>query len=51
VCAQAALLSEQHGLTVALIDDQMDRRWPNNYGVWLEEWQGKQARARTQGAL
>ena len=34
----ATLLSEQYGLKVALIDPKLYDQWPNNYGVWLEEW-------------
>ena len=33
----AAVLS-QRGLKVALADKNADKKWPNNYGVWLSEW-------------
>ena len=37
----AALLAQQHKLKVVLLDPKMDDRWIPNYGVWLEEWQGR----------
>jgi len=41
---QAALLAEQHRLKVVLMDPKLEQRWIPNYGVWLEEWQGKSVR-------
>ena len=35
----AFLLAERSNLDVALVDNGLDRPWPNNYGVWEEEWQ------------
>lgn len=32
-----ATLLVRRGLRVALIDPQIDRRWPNTYGVWVDE--------------
>lgn len=34
----AYLLAERHNRSVALIDPRASERWPNNYGVWLAEW-------------
>lgn len=34
----AYLLAEQQGLKVCLIDQNASKKWPNNYGVWIEEW-------------
>lgn len=34
----AYLLAEQQGLKVCLIDPNASKKWPNNYGVWIEEW-------------
>mmetsp|Transcript_21740 Transcript_21740/g.49476 ORF Transcript_21740/g.49476 Transcript_21740/m.49476 type:complete len:614 (+) Transcript_21740:68-1909(+) len=34
----AHLLTERHGLSVCLIDERASATWPNNYGVWQEEW-------------
>ena len=36
--ALAWLLGEREGLDVALVDAAADAPWPNNYGVWKEEW-------------
>lgn len=36
--ALAWLLGERQGLDVALVDAAADAPWPNNYGVWKEEW-------------
>eukprot|EP00629_Pelagomonadales_sp_RCC1024_P000533 CAMPEP_0119285580 /NCGR_PEP_ID=MMETSP1329-20130426/32458_1 /TAXON_ID=114041 /ORGANISM="Genus nov. species nov., Strain RCC1024" /LENGTH=521 /DNA_ID=CAMNT_0007286291 /DNA_START=151 /DNA_END=1713 /DNA_ORIENTATION=+ len=35
----AFLLAERSGLEVALVDGGLEKPWPNNYGVWEEEWQ------------
>jgi len=35
----AWLLAERGGLDVALIDARQNAPWPNNYGVWEDEWQ------------
>ena len=35
-------LTTLQGLSVALIDPQIDGAWPNNYGVWECEWQALQ---------
>ena len=32
------LLAERQGLSVLLIDAAPERAWPNNYGVWQQEW-------------
>ncbi len=34
----AWLLAEREGLRVALVDANLDKPWPNNYGVWEAEW-------------
>ena len=34
----AWLLAERGGLEVALIDPNLDKPWPNNYGVWEAEF-------------
>ena len=34
----AWLLAERGGLDVALIDPNLDKPWPNNYGVWQAEF-------------
>jgi hypothetical protein len=41
VGTQAALLAQQHGLKVVLMDPKLDNRWLPNYGVWFDEWRGK----------
>lgn len=38
------LLAERHGKRVCLIDPNASKRWPNNYGVWLDEWESLGAR-------
>jgi len=35
----AALLAETYGLRVLVCDPNLEKPWPNNYGVWLEEWE------------
>ena len=37
--AMAALMSSDHGASVALVDPNPEGCWPNNYGEWREEWQ------------
>mmetsp|Transcript_60308 Transcript_60308/g.155346 ORF Transcript_60308/g.155346 Transcript_60308/m.155346 type:complete len:491 (-) Transcript_60308:78-1550(-) len=34
----AHLLAERHGRSVVIIDPNASKPWPNNYGVWQEEW-------------
>ena len=34
----AWLLAERGGLSVALVDPNLDKHWPNNYGVWEAEF-------------
>lgn len=34
----AWLLAEREGLRVALVDANLDKPWPNNYGAWEAEW-------------
>ena len=34
----AWLLAERGGLEVALVDPNLDKPWPNNYGVWESEF-------------
>mmetsp|Transcript_10804 Transcript_10804/g.24702 ORF Transcript_10804/g.24702 Transcript_10804/m.24702 type:complete len:630 (-) Transcript_10804:38-1927(-) len=40
----AYLLAERHGLSVCLIDKRAQAPWPNNYGVWQEEWDALEAK-------
>ena len=35
----AWLLAERKSLDVCLVDGALERKWPNNYGVWKEEWE------------
>lgn len=32
-------LAHQEGLSVGLVDPDLDAPWPNNYGVWTDEWE------------
>ena len=34
-----AALTAREGLSVALIDPDPERSWPNNYGAWRTEWE------------
>jgi len=38
------LLAERHGLSVCLLDPAAAAPWPNNYGVWQEEWDALEAK-------
>lgn len=38
-CAIASLLGAKGNLKVVLADQQADRTWVPNYGVWKDEWQ------------
>lgn len=40
----AHLLAEKHGRSVCLIDPRLSAPWPNNYGVWQDEWQALEAK-------
>lgn len=40
----AYLLAERQGRSVCLIDPQASKPWPNNYGVWQEEWDALEAK-------
>jgi len=40
----AHLLAERHGCSVCLVDPRASARWPNNYGVWQEEWDALEAK-------
>jgi len=40
----AYLLAEKHGKSVCLIDRNAGKPWPNNYGVWQEEWDALEAK-------
>jgi len=35
----ATLLADRHNARIALVDPEPERAWPNNYGVWQDEWQ------------
>eukprot|EP00929_Paragymnodinium_shiwhaense_P119911 TRINITY_DN91824_c0_g1_i1.p1 TRINITY_DN91824_c0_g1~~TRINITY_DN91824_c0_g1_i1.p1 ORF type:complete len:633 (-),score=119.20 TRINITY_DN91824_c0_g1_i1:18-1916(-) len=39
----AKLLADKHGASVCVIDPRADSPWPNNYGVWQEEWDSLEA--------
>jgi len=40
----AHLLAERHGRSVCLVDPRASAPWPNNYGVWQEEWDALEAK-------
>mmetsp|Transcript_18268 Transcript_18268/g.24080 ORF Transcript_18268/g.24080 Transcript_18268/m.24080 type:complete len:588 (+) Transcript_18268:216-1979(+) len=35
----AAVLAKRHKADVTVIDPNPERPWPNNYGVWIDEWE------------
>ncbi|CEM06650.1 unnamed protein product [Vitrella brassicaformis CCMP3155] len=37
--AMGAVLAKRYGLRVVMIDPRIHERWPNNYGVWVAEWE------------